>query len=132
MLYLYILEDANIYRYVIYLIVMLILVAAETIYLKKKAKNCYPIEVVNLCIYMAIFSGEDLLLLTVIYTLLAIAISLLLHKMIYHKKKANISSLDKISKEELEEKKEVLPIGFYLCITNIILVIFTQFITNYV
>ena len=120
-IYLYIVGQANIYRYTIYLIAMLIFVLFDIYLLRRKGKSNYTLQVLTLCMLMVLFTGESIFILTVIYTLLALAIDTLLTKLVSHKK---------YKKVEVEHK-EVKPIGFYLCITNTILLIYINFIIAY-
>lgn len=130
-LYLYIVEQANIYRYVIYLAILLLFVLLETVILKKKAEDNYTLQIMILCLYMGLFTGEEFLLLTIVYTALSVGIELLLDKIFYKKNEDKKESLDKIDISELEDVKKV-PVGFYLCVTNIILVIYITFLANYI
>lgn len=117
--YLYIVEhDPNIYRYIIYLGIVCILTLIDTQYLRKKAKNTYPIEILLLCMLILIFTYETVTILTIIMTLFVIAFTILLQK-IFKKKRKNI----KEGKKEVIEKS----IGFYLCVSNIICLIITNF-----
>lgn len=106
MIYLYVVEKANIYRYVIYLFVLLILFVLDTIKLKKLKVDSYVIEIVILSIIQSVFSYGYGFMITAIITLLAIAIDCLIMKI--------------LKKEQYVEK---LPIGYYLCIANIITII---------
>ena len=110
--YLYIL-NINIYRYVIYLFIMLMLILVETIQLKNKAYSDYTLQILTLGTYIAIFSGEINLLLTIILTIVSIGI------------KEILIELYKNTKQKKEEKQNTkkLPVGFYLCVSNIIVLI---------
>ena len=104
MIYLYIVDDdPNIYRYVIYLFVVIILMVINTIYLRKKIKDNYTIDILLLAIMMAIFTYEIQYVLTAILTLLSIAFTLILLKI----KNRTIKTV-KVKKK----KKISLPIGF--------------------
>ena len=119
MIYLYIVEnDASIYRYVIYLLTLVILTMANTIYYKKKVKNNYTLDCLILLNIMLIFTYEYCSILTVIFTLLAMSIKVLIDKI--NQKRANYSKTHK-----------KLPIGFFLCVTNIITLITTNCIIFY-
>lgn len=113
--YLYML-GLNIYKYVIYLILIFILILINTISLKKKGEEIYPVQILVLCSYIAIFIREELVILSVIITLLLIAI-----------KQMMVRSKDD-KKEILERKNENMPIGFYLCFTNIIMIILQNYV----
>jgi len=120
--YLYMVEKTNIYRYVIYLLIILVLVIIDTIKLRKKAESNYTVQILILCMYMSLFAGEEICILTIIYTLLAIAIYLLGKKILEKNKKYNVK----------EVNEERMPIGFFLCVTNVILIICMNFIINYI
>lgn len=113
-LYLYILKNVNIYRYAIYLIFMCIIIALDTLLLKKGKKESYTLSILMLWIYMLSFTSRDVMLYTTIYTLVLIAIKVLSHK------------LETIKKENKEELK--VPIGFYMVIGNIIFAIISNFL----
>ena len=80
-IYLYIVEhDTSIYRYVIYLFVVLILMLIDIFYLRKKVKDNYPVEVLLLSILMIAFTYELQYAITVTMTLLTIAFVLIFSK----------------------------------------------------
>lgn len=118
MIYLYIVEKTNIYRYVIYLFIICVFLIINNMYYRKKIKDNYTIDIIILSIIMALFTGEISYILTVIFTLLTIAITMI------------INSIKGKSKKYIKTKKEYglnLPIGFYLCCSNIILIIIINF-----
>lgn len=116
-IYLYIVEkDFNIYRYVIYLSIICILMLVDIFILRKKVKNSYVIENLLLCMLMLGYTYETITILTIIFTLLCIALQMLLSKI---NKKKNIRKNEEITK---------IPIGFYLCVTNIVCLIVTNFL----
>jgi len=110
--YLYIL-NINIYRYVIYLLIMLLLILIETIYLKNRATGNYTLQVLTLCAYMGIFVGEVNLLLTIVLSIVAIGLKEIIIALLKNKKQ----------KREENTKTKKIPIGFYLCVSNIIVLI---------
>ena len=120
--YLYIAQKMNIYRYIIYLLVIILLIILDTLKLRKKGEEIYWVNVLILSICMAIFTGEQIFLLTIIYTLLACSMYLLLKKISQKTKKY-------IKQENKQNTK--LPIAFFMCICNIILYIFINFAINY-
>ena len=113
--YLCIVEKANIYRYVIYLSIICILMLIDIFILRKKAKNSYVIENLLLCVLMLGYTYETITILTIIFTLLCIAFQTLLAKL---SKKKNVRKNENITQ---------IPIGFYLCVTNIVCLIVTNF-----
>lgn len=107
--YLYIIEKTSIYRYVIYLVLFLLLLSLDTINLKKKAKTSYTILILMVITIMVAFTGEYITIGTIITTLLAIALTLLI-------KKIKEPKTTKTSKQYNKNIK----IGFYLSVFNII------------
>ena len=107
--YLYIIEKTSIYRYVIYLTLFLLLLIFDTINLKKKAQNNYTISILLVITIMSVFTREYVTISTIITTLLAIAIFLLIKKLKTPKGTKNSKQYNKTIK-----------IGFYLSIFNII------------
>lgn len=113
-IYLCIIDNTSIYRYVIYLLILAILTIIDMMKYKKKLENNYMIECLILLALMAIFTYEYCTIATVIFTLISISISLIIYKI--------------ERKKYLKSKKETkIPMGFYLSTTNIIILIFTNF-----
>ena len=95
MVYLYIFESVNIYRYISYLILIIILVCVDTTLLKKGKKN-YFLEILELLIYeLSFMNNWYIVLATIIGTIL-----------IYH-----IYTIF---------KKKQIPLGFCLSLASII------------
>ena len=120
-IYLYIVEKANIYRYVIYLFCMVVFIVANNLYFSKKAKNNYTLECLILVLAMLTFTYEVCTILTITCTLVAIAINIILYRIKHRNKK-----FVKKSTEILKDYK--IPIGYYLCVSNIIMLLTTNFI----
>lgn len=116
MIYLYII-GASIYRYVIYLLLIIIFILINTMILKKKKEDNYTLQILILCLLCAIFTNEEIVILSIIISLIFVAIKEIL-----------ISK--KNSKSEIADKyiDFKMPIGFYLCYTNIIIMILGNFI----
>ncbi len=108
MIYLYIVEKANIHRYVISLLLLITLMIIDNKYLKKKIECPYVVEILELSIIMAIFSYPIGYIITVFLTLVAIGIKNILTKF----RQNNKTSYSK-----------KIPIGFYLTTFNIITII---------
>lgn len=111
MLYLCIVEQANIYRYGIYLIFYIIILLLDTITLKRCAKNSYVIGILLMLITMVFFTGEFLTRNAIIGTLLAIFLSITFFKIKKRRRK------NKKSEKQIAEQ---LSIGFFLGTFNII------------
>ena len=114
MLYLCIVEEANIYRYGIYLVLYIAILILDTIILKKFAKSPYINGILLSILTMGIFTGEFATISSIILTLLTIGIYLLLYKLKNIKNKYR-----KIDKKNLKE----MSIGFYIGTSNIIMLI---------
>ena len=104
------LGNINVYQYVIYLFLLIILLILSNISLKINMQEKYYIKVLYLSLYMIVFWGSKHYILTVMLTLVSIVFYRILSK----------------------NKKETIPIAFYLCISNIIITIFLNAITNFV
>lgn len=81
MLYLYTFDNVNIYRYEMYLIIMLILFAIDTIFLKLKGKSPYSIQILMLIDYILMYIPFDIyyivIILSIIYTIVYILYNML-------------------------------------------------------
>ena len=103
------LQVVDVYQYVIYLILFIFLLILSIISLKRNMKESYTVQILFLILYMIIFGGTIIFNLTAIITLLTIAFYKIINK-----------------------KKKELPIAFYLCVSNIVVHIVTNFICNYI
>lgn len=121
-IYLYVVEKTNIYRYAIYLIILILLNIFNMIYYKKKVKNNYTLELLILLIEMAIFTYEVCTIYTIILAFLTIFIKLLINKIVQKRKKY-------VKKDKTEKVK--IPFGFYLGVSNIIVLILTNMLIFY-
>jgi len=106
-IYLYIV-GSSIYKYVIYLCLILLLVLIKMFTKSKNEKNNYILEILILCWYFTIFSKEEMVILSIILTIFMIFIKQL--------------------KNTLKGVNKKIPLGFYLCIFNIINLILQNFI----
>lgn len=107
--YLYIIEKTSIYRYVIYLTLLLIILILDTIRLKKKAKNSYTYSILMVIIVMAVFTGEYTTIASIVTTLLLVAITLLIKKI---RKNKTVKTTEQYNKN--------IKLGLYLSIANIL------------
>lgn len=103
----------NVNRIVIYFIFLMIVLIINSYEIKKKGKDSYSINIVILCIIMALFSYETVTIFSVIMTMFIIVFDEILNSII--KKKA-------------KDKNMQLPIAFYLCIANCITILLTNII----
>ncbi len=120
-IYLCIIDSSSIYRYVMYLSLLVILLIVDTLNLKNKAKNIYAIGLLLLIVIMEIFTSEMVVYFTGCVTLLIIA-----GKMLIYKIKAGLNK----NKKEHKEISKNLKLGYYLCISNILVFITMLFIAN--
>lgn len=122
MVYLCIVEKANIYRYGIYLVLYIIILILDTITLKKYAKNSYVTGILLMIVTMVIFTGEYVVANSIIFTLLTIAFTILAYK---------IKAKNKNKKSDKQISKEI-SIVFYLGVANILWLLLVLFCTNYI
>ena len=123
MLYLYIVENANIYRYGIYLVLYILILTFDTITLKRFARSTYTNGILLMLVTMIVFTNEFITLSAIIFTLLAIAIYILIYKL---KNKIN-----KNKKTDRQISNEI-SIGFYLGVANILVFILALIYDYYV
>lgn len=114
-LYLCMIEQEYIYRYVIYLALYVIILILDTVTLKRYAKNSYAYGLIFTVLTMAIFTGEYVVMNTIIMTALVVAIKLLMHKM---------KNIGKRIRREQKDYGKNISYGFILGITNILNLIF--------
>ena len=115
--YLYIIEKTSIYRYVIYLLLFVLLLLIDTINLKKHAKNSYTYSILMSILIMVIFTGEYVMVSTIITTLLVISIYLIAQKIKNSK-----------NKKTTEQYNEKIRIGFCISIFNILYFVIILFL----
>ena len=113
------LSNGNVYKYAIYLSFIISLIILDTIHFKKNLKYNETIELIVLVLYIMIVTGENLILLTLIFTILIMGIENIIKYFKYRKSSKVITN------------KQKRPIPLYICISNIILVIGMNFIQNY-
>lgn len=120
--YLCIVEQANIYRYGIYLIFYIVVLLLDTITLKRYAKNSYFTSILLMVITMVIFTGEYVTENAIIFTLLGIFFYMLMYK-IKERKRRNRKSEEQIANK--------LSIGFFLGTFNVLMLMLVLFVSNY-
>ena len=113
--YLCVVENASIYRYIIYLIIYACILALDVITLKRYAKNSYVNGIILTIITMSIFTGEYVPTNTIIMTALVVAFNFLLHK---------IKNIRKRVRKEAKDYGANIRYGFLLAISNILNYIF--------
>ena len=119
-IYLCIIGEDSIYRYVMYLTTLMVLLIIDNIKLKKEAKESYLNSNLMLIVIMLINTGEIVTFFTVLVTVLTIGISKLTFKM-----KNYLNKSIKINKELNYN------VAYLLTLSNTILFIWQIFILSY-
>ena len=109
-IYQYALDNFSVYQYVMYLVIFILMLIILNISFKGKEKKEYATQILYLSLYMIIGAGIKIYFLTAILSL----ITILLYKAISKKKENQI------------------PIGFYLSISNILVIAISNIIINYI
>ena len=122
MIYVCTLAKTNVYKYVIYLSLLVILVLIDTILLKKKAKTFYLLQSFILIVTMLIMNDF-----IITYYTLNLALLLICFYMLYSK----ITLIKHESNKKNNINKLKVPIGFTLVVSNIICTIIINFLINY-
>ncbi|MBO4816634.1 MAG: prepilin peptidase [Clostridia bacterium] len=113
-IYLCIMGQTSIYRYVMYLVTLIVLLILDTEYQITKAKQSYYLENLMLIIVMIVNSTEFV----TIASIIVVFLSIILTKIIYYLK----NSLNKHKKEH-KDLKQIHKFAYLLTIANIILLI---------
>lgn len=108
-IYQYTLGIFSVYQYVMYFVILIILLILSNISLKVTLKEKYFIQNLYLALYIIIFCGSKIYILTVILTLFIIIIYQIISN----------------------EKNKTMPIAFYLSISNIFIITISDLIINY-
>ena len=120
MIYMCTINNAVIYKYAIYLMIHIVLVTLDMFLLKKRAKDSYTIDTLILLNIMLILGDVRVLFYTIWITLLTILIDLIILK-IRQKKSGN-----------KQIKLSEIPIGFFLCVSNMVTIGIQIIISNYI
>ena len=112
------------YRYVIYLLLACFLVFFSIIYLKRKGKDSYTIDILMLSIFMILYTYEAVYIYTVIITLITIALQLIIHGILNRKKNSKYV-------KGIKNESSKIPIGFYMGFANLMALIITNFTIFY-
>lgn len=122
MIYLYTIGYASIYRYAIYFPIYLatyaVLLIIDSFFLRKQAEDSYLINTLILLNMILIFSGAQRYLMTVIMSIIAILVYVLI-KRITQRKNGNVKL-----------KFKEIPIGYFICASNIIVIFMMTILTN--
>lgn len=123
-IYLCIMGQTSIHRYVMYLITLIILLIIDSETQIQKAKTSYLLEILMLVVLMTINTGMIVTTMSIIVTF----ISILLTKIIYNLK----NSLNKFKKEQKNITNEIYKFGYLFGITNVILFIGKLYFINHI
>ena len=117
-IYLYVNNNYHLIEYLIYLVIFVILLIMDTVIIRKKGESLYVLQILMLCMYMAIFTDKYIFAVTVIYKLLVIGLYILIGKISTIRKR-------RVIKKQNAKVLAKLPIGFYLCIADILVLIYS-------
>lgn len=117
-IYLYVNNNYHLIEYLIYLVIFVILLIMDTVIIRKKGESLYVLQILMLCMYMAIFTDKYIFAVTVIYTLLVIGLYILIGKISTIRKR-------RVIKKQNAKVLAKLPMGFYLCIADILVLIYS-------
>lgn len=120
MIYSYTLTKNNVYEYVIYLSIMLILIFIDLILFKKNLKYNYLIQILMLILCITIFSGVNITICTLILAIISMGFKNILQTIIKNKR------------SKVTQNQNKTPYGFFLCVANIIVIILVNFLNNYI
>ena len=120
-IYLYVIEKANLLRYAIYLGTFVVILILDNVTLTKYRKNSYLNGILMLLFIMAVFTGEYITINSIIVATLAMAIYLLIHKIV--DKVKNTKDTEKILSKDIR-------IGYFICISNVIIFLIMTFLLN--
>lgn len=116
-IYLYILNN-NMYKYGMYLIALISIIVVSIAAFKQKRDQNYTFQILNLCLYLAVATNEFITIISIGLTLLISIIN----KIIDNMKTLRLRKTD-VDKEEIR-----IPLGFYLCFSNILALIVYNFL----
>ena len=114
-IYLCVVEQASIYRYIIYLVIYVAVLILDVVTLKRYVKNSYVNGVILTVVTMSIFTGEYVTINTLLMTALVVAFSFLLQK---------IQNIRKKVRRESKDYGANIHYGFLLAISNILNYVF--------
>lgn len=120
MIYVCISRETVIYTYIICLIAIAFILILDTRILKKNLTQNYTISILGLSMLMIVFSGVEIFYFTVALSLFLISAKLLIIRIRERAKRKAIVNTS--------EKNLNIPIGFFLIVSNILLIIISNFI----
>ena len=123
-LYLYITLKTGMYRYGMYLILMILLCILDTFFLKSKAESKYTLQILMFLSYIGACLRAELLLIVVILTIALICLYQFFVRM-----RRNIKDKPDILHENFIPKTRI---GFFLGISTILITILETFLSYYI
>lgn len=120
MIYSYTLTKSNVYEYVIYLSIMLVLIFIDLILFRKNLKYNYCIQLLMLILCIIIFSGANVAICTIIFAIISIGF------------KNILQGIKKNTKSKVTQKIIKTPFAFFLCVSNLIVIIIVNILINYI
>ena len=118
MLYWFVIDSTfNPNRFILYLLIIAFILLLSTYSLKKTGKDEYELNVLIVLIIMAFFTYEVATIISVIFTVLIVALKNLANKILNKSKKYNINTTNQ-------------PIALYLCVANALVVIFINILSQ--
>jgi len=123
MIYICTLDIKNAYIYVIYLAILILTILLDVILLRKSTQSNYWMKLLILLIGMLIFNGMTIMILTIVISLLSV--------LAYNTLKIIKQKIHKFKQKD-NPKNTKLPIGFILCVSNIISVLIINILENYI
>lgn len=123
MLYLYTFRNCNIYRYEMYLVIMLLLFTIDTFFLKTKGKSLYFVQILMFVDYILMYIPFDIFYLVVILSVLYILVY-----SGYKNAKASIKNKPDILTKEESTK---IGIGFCIGVSAVLVVLVNNFYLFY-
>lgn len=119
MIYVCISKTQVIYTYIICLTFIMLLLILDIVFLKKNLSENYGLSILILSLYMIVFTGIEAYYYTLCISLFLVAIYIIFKNIKKAKRRKNIINTDNTLK---------IPLGFYLSISNIFIIIVTNFL----
>ena len=119
MLYLCCIDITNVYLWIIYLVIYIILLVIDNFLLKKYAKDSYIINILLLLTIIYVFTDLKLLIYTLTMALIACFFQMIFIKSQQKKNMVN------------DMKIREIPLGFFIGASNIIVLFITRIFENY-
>lgn len=111
----FVIPDFNINRFIIYLIFIIIVLIFSIYKMLKNDKDEYELSTVIVCFIISLFTYEIATIISIIITLLIIAIKIIINKIFNKREKYKINIKNQ-------------PIAFYLCLANVCTVLYMYII----